>query len=196
VAVVALAAVAIYPGMRGEPEVPTGSSSAAVAQAAPFAQGGGAAAGDPRAIDVSSMDPREAADRLFNRVMQAWSSGDTAQAQGFVPMAIQAYGRVDNLDIDGHYHLSLLQLLVAHDARASRAEADTILAASPTHLFGLYAAAQSEQVLGNRAQAVAFYKRFLQSYDAEVKRALPEYKEHEQALSGMKAQAEKESAGS
>jgi hypothetical protein len=193
-AVAALAGVLLYPKVRGEPEVPTGSSSmAAAGPAAPFA-GGGAAGGNPRAIDVANMDPREAADRLFNRVMQAVSSGDTAQAQQFLPMSIAAYGRVPDLDLDGHYHLSILQL-VAGDARAARAEADTILASNPRHLFGLFSAAQAERTLGDRTKSQAFYRRFLDAYDAEVKRGLPEYKEHEQALPPMKGEAEKQLGG-
>jgi hypothetical protein len=193
----ALAAALAYPHVRGDAEVPTGSTStsSAVAPAAagPFAGGAasGAAGGNPRAIDVANMDPREAADRLFNRVMQAVSSGDTAQARAFLPMSIAAYGRVDSLDVDGHYHLGILQL-VAGDGKAARAEADTILATNPNHLFGLFTAAQAERALGNRTQAVAFYKRFLASYDAETKRALPEYKEHDQALPPMRTEAQKE----
>jgi hypothetical protein len=193
VALAALAGVLLYPKVRGEPEVPTGSSSTAAA--APFASGSTSGAapavGDPRAIDVSSMDPREAADRLFNRVMQAEAGGDTAQSHQFLPMAIAAYGRVEKLDADGHYHLGILQL-VANDGRAARAEADTILAADPHHLFGLFTAAQAEKAMGNQAQATTFYRRFLDSYDAEMKRGLPEYKEHDQALPPMKAEAERQ----
>jgi hypothetical protein len=193
VSLAALVAVLLVPRLRGSdaPEVPTGSSStAAQARAAPFAGGGG----DPSRVDLSSMTPREAADRLFNRVMQSVAGGDSAQAQRFLPMAISAYGRVAELDADGHYHLAILQL-VAGDARAARAEADTILTRDPRHLFGLFTAAQAEKTMGNAAASKALYQRFLNAYDAEVKRALPEYKEHEQALPPMKEEAQRQVAG-
>jgi hypothetical protein len=60
-------------------------------------------------IDLSSMTPREAADRLFNRVVGAAEAGDSLQAQSFVPMAIASYERIPTLDNDGYYHLSVLQ---------------------------------------------------------------------------------------
>ncbi|MDB4951055.1 MAG: hypothetical protein JWM27_3704 [Gemmatimonadetes bacterium] len=198
VALVALAGVLLWPRMSGtdKPEVPTGSTSAmAQAPAAPFAGGGAApGGGDPRSIDVTSMPPREAADRLFNRVMQAVSRGDTTESTRFMPMALMAYGRVPSLDADGHYHLAILQL-VAGDGKAARAQADTILAADPAHLFGLFTAAQAEKAMGNTAAAKGFYQRFLAGYDAQIKRGLPEYKEHEQALPPMKAEAQKQVSG-
>ncbi|HEX8832409.1 MAG TPA: hypothetical protein VF705_14640, partial [Longimicrobium sp.] len=165
----------------------------------PFAQAGGAPgaagpAGNPGAVDLASMSPREAADRLFNRVMTAVSTGDTVQARQFVPMAIMAYQRVDTLDADGRYHLAALQL-VSGDYTGARAEADTLLAANPTHLFGLFTAGQAESSLGNRAESKRFFQRFLQSYDAELARKLPEYEEHSQALPAMKAEAERQVRG-
>jgi len=126
--------------------------------------------------------------------MTAVSSGDTAQATRFVPMAIAAYGRVENLDADGRYHLAALHL-VNGDAAAARAEADRLLAASPTHLFGLFVAAQAADATGNREEAKTFFRRFDQSYDAEVAKNLPEYGEHSQGLPQMREQA-RASAGS
>ena len=46
--------------------------------------------------------------------------------------------------------------------------------------------------MGNAAAANAFYRRFLDGYDAEVKRGLPEYKEHDQALPPMRDEARRE----
>ena len=135
----------------------------------------------------SQMTPREAADRLFNRVMTAASNGDSAQAQRFLPMAVMAYQRVDPLDADGRYHLAALHL-VGHDWAAARAQADTLLAASPTHLFGLFTAGEAEYGRGDAAAAKGFYRRFLAAYDAEVAKRLPEYEEHSQGLPAMRAQ--------
>lgn len=164
---------------------------AAMPAAGPFAGAGAAgAAGNPGAIDLASMTPREAADRLFNRVMESVSSSDTAQAKMFLPMAIAAYQRVDSLDIDGHFHLAQLHN-VAGDAAAERAQADTILAADPNHLFGLFSAGEAEEVMGNAGAARDFYQRFLQHYDSEIARGLPEYTDHEPLLPSMKAAAER-----
>jgi uncharacterized membrane-anchored protein len=134
------------------------------------------------------MTPRDAADRLFNRVMTAVSTGDSAQAQQFLPMAVGAYQRVDSLDADGRYHVAALHL-VGRDFAGARAQADSILAAQPTHLFGLYTAAQASAAMGDTAAARGFYARFLASYDAELARRLPEYEEHGQGLPLMKQEA-------
>jgi len=54
--------------------------------------------------DLASMSPREAADRLFNRVMTASENGDSAEALRFAPMALQAYNDLGTLDNDARYH--------------------------------------------------------------------------------------------
>jgi Double zinc ribbon len=194
-ALLGLVAVLLVPRLRGGSQPQPAAVQPPFAAAAP----GGAApqaapGGNPAAVDLSQMTPREAADRLFNRVMTAAGSGDTAQAQRFMPMAILAYQRVDSLDADGRYHLAALHL-VAHDYAAARAQADTILAGSPTHLFGLFSAAEAEWGRGNTAAARALYQRFIRAYDAEVAKRLPEYEEHSQGLPAMRAQAVEKLAG-
>ena len=186
-AVLALALVAIVPrlGGRNEPEPAAQPPFAAAAPGGLAPQAGG---GNPGAIDLSQMTPREAADRLFNRVMTAASTGDTAQALRFQPMAVMAYQRVDSLDADGRYHLAALQI-VGGDYAAARAQADTILASNPSHLFGLFSAAEAERRLGHAAVAKDFFQRFVRAYDAEVAKRLPEYEEHSQGLPAMRAQA-------
>jgi hypothetical protein len=184
VAVLGLVTVLLVPRLNhgAEPQ-PAPATTAAAAPFAPAPSGG-----NPASVDLSQMTPREAADRLFNRVMTAVSSGDTAQAQQFVPMAIMAYQRVDSLDADGRYHLAALQL-VAGDPAAARAQADTILASSPTHLFGLFTAAEAEQRRGDAPAARALYKKFLDAYESEVAKKLPEYEEHAQGLPAMREEA-------
>jgi hypothetical protein len=141
------------------------------------------------AVDLSSMTPREAADRLFNRVMQNVSAGDTAGARQFLPMALAAYDRVESLDRDGHYHVAVLQL-VNDEPAAARARADSILADEPDNLFGLATAAQAEIGMGNRAEGEAFYRRFLEVYDVESRRSLPEYDDHRAVIPAMREEAE------
>ncbi len=185
-AVVVLFAVILVPRFREEP--------APEPPAAPFANGAAATSGagprgDARSVDLASMTPREQADRLFDRVMRDASSGDSAQARAFLPMALAAYDRVDPLDADARYHLGVLELL-GGDPAAARAQADTILTADPTHLFGLYVAAGAEQARGNRAEAQNLYQRLLDSYATETARNLPEYQAHQPALPGMRAAAQ------
>jgi hypothetical protein len=177
VAVVALLVVLLTRG--GDEDVAT------AATAAPFASG---ATGDPSQVDLSSMTPREAADRLYDRVMRLASSGDSAQARGFLPMALAAYQQVPEVDADVRYHLGVLSLL-NDDPATTRAQADTILAAQPDHLFGLYNAAAAEQARGNAAEARRFFQRFLDVYDAEIAKALPEYTAHSEGLTSMRQEA-------
>jgi hypothetical protein len=183
VAVAVLAAMTILPRLAGDDSPP-----AALAQQAP------AAPGDPSSVDLASMTPRERADRLFNRVMQGVSSGDTTKLGFFAGMAIQAYGMVPERDADLHYHLGELYRLTG-DAASARAQADTILAADPQHLFGLYGAARAEELRGGEAAAKGMYQRFLDAYTAQVARNLPEYQEHSQGLPGMRAAAQQAVGG-
>lgn len=178
-AVVALAAVLIVPRLREpEPEQPRFE----------FSPEGGAPAGNPAAVDIASMTPRERADRLFDRVMRSLSQGDSAGARQFLPMALAAYGMAGELDADARYHLAELHL-VGNDPSAARAQADTLLSANPTHLFGLFTAAKAEQAQGNTDAARGLYRQFLDNYDSEIARNLPEYQAHQPALPGMRAEA-------
>lgn len=186
-ALVALLAIVLYPRFQEGGSEPLPATGPPITSRSPTAAPGGA-------VDLASMSPREAADRLFNRVMQSVSSGDTAQAQQFLPMAISAYGRIPDLDRDGRYHVAVLQL-VAANPQAARAQADTILAQEPTHLFGLATAAQAEAAMGNERAAGTLYRQFLASYDAEVARQLPEYAEHPQVLPAMRQEAQEAVGG-
>lgn len=190
VAVAVLAAVTILPRISGDEQ----DSVALVQQQAAAAQQNAGAGGDPSSVDLASMTPRERADRLFNRVMQGVSSGDTTKLGFFAGMAIQAYGMVPERDADLHYHLGELYRLTG-DAASARAQADTILAADPQHLFGLYGAARAEELRGGDVVAKGMYQRFLDAYAAQVARNLPEYQEHSQGLPGMRAAAQQAVGG-
>jgi hypothetical protein len=178
VAIVALAAVLL-------PRLASSEAAPPAAAAAPVP-----AAMDPSSVDLASMSPRERADRLFNRVMEGTARGDTAQTVFFADMAVQAYGMVEERDADLHYHLAELHHLRG-DAAAARAQADTILAADPGHLFGLFTAARAEALRGDGAAAGTFFRRFLDGYAAEVARDLPEYRDHAQGLPAMRGEAER-----
>ncbi|HEX8394278.1 MAG TPA: zinc ribbon domain-containing protein [Longimicrobium sp.] len=186
-AVAALAGVLVF----RQPEAAAPAAPVApFAQAAAGAPGGASPAGDPTQVDLSSMTPRQAADRLFDRVMQAEATGDMATAKQFAPMAIQAYGMVESPDADARYHVVQLYR-VQGDAEQARAQADAILAQSPTHLFGLFGAAQAETLRGKTEDAAGFYRGFLGAYAEEIAKQLPEYQEHQQGLPAMRAEAER-----
>ena len=136
---------------------------------------GGTATGSPP--DLSSMSPREAADRLFNRVMTAESSGDIGQAQQFMPMALAAYERARPLAHDGLYHLSVLNR-VAMNLEESIANAAEVLAQDSDHLLALAAAAQAATELGRLDEAEAYYRTLVEVYDVEMASQKPEYLDH------------------
>ncbi len=163
------------------------SSPSPMSGGQPGAAGGNPAAGASN-IDLSTMSPREAADRLFNHVMTDVAQGDTADAIAFQPMAVQAYERAEPLDLDGLFHMSLLQRLT--DPAAALATAQRILEKNPDHILGLGAAAEAAAQTGQPELATKYYKHLLDVYDAQVKLDLPAYKAHKELLPEMKSEAE------
>ena len=141
------------------------------------------------AVDLSSMTPREAADRLFNRVMTAVSTNDSTEVVSFLPMAIRAYELAEPLDADGTFHLSMLHLTATLDEEGL-ADAEAILEELPDHLLGLAAAGDASLALGDTASARVYFTRWLDVYDVEIARDVPEYRDHTQMIPGMRARAE------
>lgn len=161
----------------------SGRGGAPSAGQAPFA--GDGAGGAPGPLSGS---PREQADRLFNRIMNARASGDTAQGQFFMPMALQAYRGLPDIDDDGLYHLSMLET-ASGDPKAGRATAQRILDRNPNHLLALATAAEAEAALGNQAAARALWEKFLSALPAERGRQLQEYLDHEAIFPDYEAMA-------
>jgi hypothetical protein len=185
-AILALAVVALWPRRTAVESAPTGAPATF---SGPTATPNGPAAGTPP--DISQMSPRERADRLFNRVMEASSSGDSATVQQFGPMAIAAYGMLPERTSDDHYHIAALQLTVK-DPVSARAQVDTVLAANPRHLLALFTAAQAAQMQDDSASSRALLTRFLAAYPSEsVRRDVPEYQDHAQALPIMREAAQR-----
>lgn len=173
----------------GGPSAPvTAPGAPAVGGVAPLAGGGGVPP------DLGSMTPREAADRLFNRVMSSVSAGDSASAQAFLPMAIAAYDRARPLDHDGLFHLSLLNR-TARNLDAALASAREVLARDPDHLLALTAAAEAAAEMGDRPTAEGYYRRVLEVWDAQMTRGLSEYLDHATFLQSVRAEAEAYLAG-
>ena len=158
-----------------------GDSGSAERPSAPLATGASS-------VDLSSMTPREAADRLFNRVMAAVEQDDSEEVVQFLPMAIRAYEMAEPLDLDGKFHLAVLRMEGAL-TEAGLSAAEEILAVSPNHLLGLGVAADAALALGDSVKALSYYRRWLDVYDGELERGLPEYLNHERMLPDMESRA-------
>ena len=124
----------------------------------------GPAAG-PSPPDLTSMSSREAADRLFDRVMRAESADNSTEVVQFLPMAIAAYGLVETLDADGRFHWALLHLMGQFNVEALE-NAEETLSQQPNHLFGLATAGDASLALGDSASAREYYRRWLDAYEA------------------------------
>jgi Double zinc ribbon len=144
----------------------------APAPAVEVPSGGGAAP-----VDLTQLTPREAADRLFERVMTAEERGDTAEMVRFAPMALQAYQMVGPLDVDARYHIGLISLAV-DNLDGAAAQADSIVLAAPSHLFAPVLRARVALERGDAAARRRAEQAFLDRYEAEFARSLPEYQLH------------------
>lgn len=144
--------------------------------------------------DLSQMTPREAADRLFDRVARLSEAGDTAQVSLFAPMALDAYRRLDTLDADARFHIGLIMLAAGQPAGAL-AQADTIQRAARTHLFAFLLRAQAAQAAGDAVGERRALEAFLTNYRAERAKNLPEYAQHTQLLIQTREQAERGAGG-
>jgi tetratricopeptide (TPR) repeat protein len=179
----AMFAMIIFFGVR----MVTPGAPAAPAPAQPVAPFAGGGTGTPP--DLSQMSPREAADRLFDRVMRAVSASDSGEAQAFMPMALSAYEQAQPLDHDGLFHLSLLNR-VAGNLDEAMANAQQVLAEEPNHVLALAAAAEAAADMGDRETASAYYRQILDVIDAEVARQLPEYVAHQNIMESVRSDAE------
>jgi len=179
VAVILMAGRSVFD--RNTPPAPGFGSQPAAGAGAPSAQGASA-------VDLASMTPREAADRLFNRVMRGVSTGNSSEVEGFLPMAVAAYERAQPLDADGTFHLALLHLTGLDFAAAAAAVQDA-LTTSPNHLLLLSAAAEASVQAGDQDAASSYYERILEAWDEQVALELEEYQVHATMLPEIEADA-------
>jgi hypothetical protein len=128
-------------------------------------------------VDLSQMSPKDAADRLFNRVMQANEAGVRDTAALFATMALQAYSMLDTLDDDARFHVGLIELVAGNPAGAL-AQADTIARTTPSHLFAAMLRADAARATGDSAGAARAEQTYLQNFDAEMAAARPGYEHH------------------
>ena len=182
VCVLAIHATMIILAVR-RPEPAPGNQSNMVA---PGATSG--ATGQPP--DISNMTPREAADRLYDRIARASEAGDSGQVSFFGPMALQAYDRVQPTDADVRLHVGMIQLALNNTAAAT-AQADSIQRQAGTHLFGPLLKARAAEAAGNTAAARAAWRTFTANYDAERRKNLPEYDQHATMLNDARTAAQR-----
>lgn len=134
--------------------------------------------------DLSQMTPRERFDWLYNRVMQAAEQGDAATMQQFSPMALTAYGMLDEVDADARYHAALIKLHTG-DVAGSAILADSIEAETPDHLFGFIIRGTLAKWQNDPTALAQVYAAFLAVYDEEMAAGRPEYDEHERSIQGL-----------
>jgi len=127
--------------------------------------------------DLASMTPRQAADRLFNRVMTASENGDSAEALRFAPMALQAYNNLGTLDNDARYHVALLHL-TQNDSKGARVQVDLLRKAVPNHLLGFMLEHEIAVRSGKQDSVARSFKAFLAAYDTEIAVDRVEYQDH------------------
>ncbi len=159
------------------------------AMANPGAAAGSEVGNAGPAPDITQLSPRERFDRLFNRIMAAAQTNDTAQVVRFTPMALGAYAQLDSFDADARYHAAVLYLQTG-DADAASALADTILAQSPGHLFGYVVRANAAQLRNDSAGQARARRDFQSHFAAETAARRPEYAEHAPIIEEFKREAD------
>ncbi len=153
-------------------------------------QGDTGGATPTRAPDISSMSPQERADRLFNKVMILNSQGKTDSVQFFAPMALQSYLALAPMNNDQRYDMGRVGE-VAGAIPLAKAQADSILLKSPTHLLGLILAARVATIEGDSTALRGFEKRLVAAEKSELAKKLDEYDRHQDDIANGLAQARK-----
>jgi len=183
-AIALLALIALVAGQRfnKRPTPVAQSQPAATAPAAgPFAGGGAPPDGNPnaaerpvRAPDISNMTPDERALRLFNRVVSLAEQGKRDSVQFFAPMALMSFQSLPKPTVLQRFELGRIAEL-AQVKEIATAQADTILAASPTHLLGLSLASTAAGMSQAFTLQAGFDRRLIAAATAERAKKLPEY---------------------
>ncbi len=141
-----------------------------------------------RPPDLSKMTPREAADRLFNRIMTAAERGDTEEALRFAPMALQAYEALGPLDNDARYHVGLIHATVG-DSKSARAYIAMLRQSVPDHLLGIMLEHTIAKQRGDQDRALHAYNTFLAAYESEIAMGRAEYGDHQSGIDSFRRAA-------
>lgn len=166
--------------------ISSGSASAVVATDGTPAPAGGS--GGAPGVDISSMTPKERAERLFNRIMRYAEHDQKDSIQFFAPMAITSYEMLGSLTLDQRYDLGRIAE-VSGDPLIATAQADTILANSPTHLLGLVLAANAARMRKDESKVREYQRRLAAAAPGERTKNLPEYEAHANDINAALAAA-------
>ena len=157
---------------------------------APVAMMGGGVA-----PDISSMSPRQQAAALYDRVMRLHEQRKADSVEFFMPMALQSFASIPDIDADGRYDMARLAM-VGGSMDVARAQVDTLLRADSTHLLGLMAAIDVARAKGDAATAARLESKLIASESRERARKLPEYEAHageiDRVLERLKSPAKRE----
>ena len=145
----------------------------AVDGAAPFAQGGGGGAPP----DIANLSPSERANRLYSRIMVYAEGGKADSVAFFAPMAMASHEMLEGPTADERYHFGRIAE-VTNVPAVAKAQADTILQATPNNLLGLLLAARAARMTGDNAAAKRFDRRLLKALEPELTTRLPDYDMH------------------
>lgn len=131
--------------------------------------------------DLSTMTPREAADRLFNRVMMADEQGNADEVAQFAPMAVAAYEQLESLDLDALYHVGLINTATGNSGKAWDV-VERLRAVVPGHLLASLLEHRLALDEKDQAKAEGAIERFKADYDEEIKVERPEYLDHRRQI--------------
>lgn len=182
-----LALIALVAGQRFGRRPAPAAASQEVAQAPPDVSSGPTPVRGP---DISSMSPRERADRLYDRIMRLDSEGKKDSAAFFAQMGISAYMMLPRQDADSRYDMGRIAE-VAGAAPVAQAQADTILAQDSTHLLGLILAISTARDAGDTATAQRMQERLVAAQASELAKNKPEYQRHQTEIAAAIDQAKK-----
>jgi len=157
--------------------------------------GGAPMRGAPGTTDISQMSTEEMAQRLFDRTMRLSEEGKKDSVMFFGPMAIQTYGQLPALDNHSRYDVGMLQLAVGNP-QGALAQADTLIAAVPHHLYALVLRARAYEALGDQTKVRTAFADFLKYEAAERAGGRPEYAAHASTLDTFKQEALGRASGS
>ena len=146
------------------------------------------AAGSAGTTDISQMSTEEMAQRLFDRTMRLSEEGKKDSVAFFGPMALQTYGQLPALDNHSRYDVGMLQLAL-DNPQGALAQADTLIAAVPNHLYALVLRARAYEALGDQARVRTAFAAYLQHEAAERAGGRPEYAPHASTLDAFKQEA-------
>lgn len=141
-----------------------------------------------RAPDISTMTPRERANRLFDRVMSLAERGESDSVAFFTPMALQAYALLGPPDNDARYDVGMIHAVTGAHA-AALAQADSLDAAAPGHLLASVVRHTVAEAQGDSAAVRRAYQRFLEHYEREIAANRPEYEAHRPTLDAFRDEA-------